>query len=135
MWYIVLTLMYTLMYTLLYSIFCTKFGRVSVTPYCNYSSLYILLLHVSCSTIWDLIEYELLSPVAILCCMLTINYYIIYVFHEALLAKLSIVEYNYGYCKKYSWLYELLLTMKYFLWDISNKVECSWVLAVPYCNG
>ena len=76
------------MYTLLYSIFCTKVGGVSVTPYCNYS---FLLPDVSCNTIRDLVEYELLFSVAIFCCILTISYYISYVFHEALLAKLSIV--------------------------------------------
>lgn len=65
-----------------------EFGKVSVTPYCNYS---FLLPDVSCNTIRDLVEYELLFSVAIFCCILTISYYISYVFHEALLAKLSIV--------------------------------------------
>ena len=76
-----------------------KFGRVSATPHCNYSLLCILLLDVFCSTLWNLVEYKLLVP-ATLCCILTIRYYISYVFHEVLLTKLSIVEYNYGYCKK-----------------------------------
>ena len=64
-----------------------KFGRVSAPPYGNYSLLYILLLDV-----WDLVEYKLLFPVAILCCILTIHYHISYVFHELLITKLSIVE-------------------------------------------
>ena len=78
-----------------------KLGRVSAAPYCNYSLLYILLLDVFCSTICDLEEYKLLLLVAILCCMLSICYYISHVFYEVLLTKLSIAEYNYGYCKKY----------------------------------
>ena len=77
-----------------------KFGRVSATPPCNYSLLCILLLNVFCSTLWNLAEYKLLIPVALICCILTIRYYISYIFHEVLLIKLSIVEYNYGYCKK-----------------------------------
>ena len=109
-----------------------KFRRVSATSYCNYFLLYILLLNASCSTTWDLVEYKLpfSFPVTILCCILTIRYYISYVFHEVLLTKLSIVEYNYGYCKTYCLLYQLLLRPKYFLQDILNKIECSWVLAV-----
>ena len=78
-----------------------KFGRVSATPYCNYSVLYILLLDVFFSIMWDLAEYKLFFPVAILCCILAIRYHINYVFHEVLLTKLSIVDYNYGCCKKY----------------------------------
>ena len=56
---------------------------------------------------------------------ITIRSYISYDFHEVLLIKLSIVEYNYGYyCKKYCWLYQLLLSLKYILWDITYKIEC-----------
>ena len=77
-----------------------KFERVSATPYCNYSLQYILLLDVFCSTLWNLVEYKILFPVAIICCILTLRYDISYDFHEVLLIKLSIIEYNYGYCKK-----------------------------------
>ena len=52
-----------------------------------------------------------------------------------LLIKLPIHEYNYVYCKKYRLLYQLLLSLKYFLWDITYKNKCWWVLAVLYCNG
>ena len=76
-----------------------KFIRVSATPGCNYS-VCILLSNVLCSTLWNLVEYKTLFPVAITCCILTIRYYISYDFHEVLLIKLSIVEYNYSYCKK-----------------------------------
>ena len=78
-----------------------KFGRVSITPYCNYSLLCILLLNVFSSTLWNFVEEKLLFPVAIVCCILTIRYYISYDFHEVLLLKLYIVEYNYGYCKTF----------------------------------
>ena len=57
-----------------------KLGRVSATPYCNSSLLYILLLDLFCSTIWDLVEYKLMFPVTVVCCILTIYYFIIYVF-------------------------------------------------------
>ena len=107
-----------------------KLGRVSATPYCNYSLLYILLLDLFCSITRDFVECRLIFPVAILCCVLIIRYYISSVFYEALLTKLSIGEYNNVYCKKYCWLYQLLLSLKYFLWDITNKIECYWVLAV-----
>ena len=40
----------------------------------RYSLLYIIILDVFCSTIWNLVEYKLLFPVAILCCILTWNY-------------------------------------------------------------
>ena len=43
-----------------------KFVRVSATPYCNYILLCILLLDVFCSTIWNLVEYNLRFPVAVL---------------------------------------------------------------------
>ena len=72
-----------------------KFGRASATPYFNYSLLCILL-DVFGSTIWNLVDYKLLFPVAILSCILTIRYYISHGFHEVLLIKLSIVEFNYG---------------------------------------
>ena len=78
-----------------------KFGRVSDTPYCNYSLLCILLLDVFWSTLWNLVENKLLFPVAIICCMLTIRYYISYDFNEVLLIKLSAAEYNYGFTKKF----------------------------------
>ena len=68
-----------------------KFGRVSGTPYCNCSLLYILLLDVFCSTVSNVVEYKLLFRVAIL----------YYVFHGIIIKKLCIVEYNYGYRKKY----------------------------------
>ena len=44
-----------------------KFGRVSATPYCNYSLQCILLLDVFCSTLWNLEECKILFPVAIIC--------------------------------------------------------------------
>ena len=93
-----------------------KLGKVSATPYCNYSLLYFLLLDIFCSTIWDFVEYRLLFLVANLCC--------IYVLHGVLLTKLYIVEYNYGYCEKYCWLYQLFLSLKYFLRDSTNNIEC-----------
>ena len=104
--------LYVAMLNLLHYI---KLGKVSATPYCNYSLLYFLLLDIFCSTIWDFVEYRLLFPVAILCC--------IYVLHEVLLTKLYIAEYNYDYCEKYCWLYQLFLSVKYFLWDSTNKIE------------
>ena len=88
---------YVVIHNLLYYI---KFGWVSATPYCNYSLLCILLSEVFSSTIWTLVEYKLVFPVASLCFILTILYYINYDVHEVLLKKLSVVEYNYGYCKK-----------------------------------
>ena len=112
-----------------------KFRRVSATPYWNYSLLYFLLLKVFCSTIWNLVEYKLIFLVAILCCRLTIHQYISYVFHGVLLTKLSIVEYNYVYCKRYYWLYQLLLSLKYFMWDITFKIECYWVFAILYVRA
>ena len=72
-------------------------GRLlPATPYCNYSQLCILLLDVFCSTIWNLTEYKILFPVAIICCILTIRYHFGNDFHEKVLIKLTIVEYNYG---------------------------------------
>ena len=100
-----------------------KFGRISATPYCNYSLLCILLLDVFCSSLWNLVEYKILFPVAIICCILTIRYYISYDFHEVLLIKLSIVEYNYGYCKMCCWLYQLLLSLKYFCKILLSKLK------------
>ena len=73
-----------------------KFGRVSATPYCNCSLLYFLLLDVFCSILWNLAEYKIFFPVGVICCILTIRYYISYDFYEVLLIKLSFVEYNYG---------------------------------------
>ena len=35
--------------------------------------LYILLLEAFCSTLWNLAEYKILFPVAIICCILTIR--------------------------------------------------------------
>ena len=113
--------LYVVMLNLLHYI---KLGKVSATPYCNYSLLYFLLLDIFCSTIRDFVEYRLLFPVAILFCILTICYYTSYVLHEVLLTKLYIVEYNYGHCEKYCWLYQLSLSLKYFLWDSTNKIEC-----------
>ena len=107
-----------------------EFGEVSATPYCNYFLRHILLLHVFCRTMWNLVEYKLLFPVAILYCISTTRYCISYVFHEVLLTKLPIFDYSYGYSEKYSWLYQLLLSLKYFLWVITNKIESCWVLAV-----
>ena len=71
-----------------------KFGKVSATSYCNYFLLRILLLDVFCSTLWNLVDYKLLFLEAIICCILTIRYNISYDFHEVLLIKFSIVEYN-----------------------------------------
>ena len=105
--------LYVVMLNLLHYI---KLGKVSATPYCNYSLLYFLLLDIFCSTIWDFVEYRLLFLAANLCC--------IYVLHGVLLTKLYIVEYNYGYCKKYCWLYQLFLSLKYFLRDSTNNIEC-----------
>ena len=104
--------LYVVMLNLLHYI---KLGKVSATPYCNYSLLYFLLLDIFCSTIRDFVEYRLLFPVAILFCILTICYYTSYVLHEVLLTRLFIVEYNYGCCEKYCWLYQLSLSLKYFL--------------------
>ena len=87
------------------------------STYCNYFFLYILLSHVPCSKIWNLVDYKVLIPVAILFCILTTCYYINYVFHEVLLTNLPVLQYSYGYCKMYSWLYQLLLCPKDFLWD------------------
>ena len=78
-----------------------KFGRVLATPYWNYFLLCILLLDVFCSTVRNLVEYKLLFPVVVLCCILAIRYCISYDVHKVLLIKLSTVEYNYGYYKKY----------------------------------
>ena len=105
--------LYVVMLNLLHYI---KLGKVSATPYCNYSLLYFLLLDIFCSTIWDFVEYRLLFLVANLCC--------IYVLHGVLLTKLYIVEYNYGYCEKYCWLYQHFLSLKYFLRDSTNNIEC-----------
>ena len=120
-------MLYLFIHNLLYYM---KFGRVSATPYCNYSLLCVLSLDVYFSTTWNLVDYKLLFLVTILCCILTIRYYISCNIYEVLLMKLSIVECNYGYCKKIGWLYQLLLSLKYFLWDITYKIECCWVLAV-----
>ena len=75
-----------------------KFGRTSVIiltnflqysqNYGNYSLLCILLLEVFCSTMWNLVEYKLLFPVAILWCILTVRHYISYDFHELLLIRI-----------------------------------------------
>ena len=48
------------MHNLLYYM---KFGRVSATPYSNYSLVCILLLDTFCSIIWNFVEYKLLFPV------------------------------------------------------------------------
>ena len=124
----------------LLQIWCTRcykqfvvFGTVSAAPYYNYSLLCILLLDKFYSTIWNLVEHAL--PCSYFLPHITIRYYISYNFHEVLLIKLYIVEYNYGYCKKYCWLYQLLLSLKYFLWDINNQTKCCCVLAVLYCNA
>ena len=123
------------MYTLLYTICCTmKFRRVLPSPYSNYSLLCILL-DVFCSTIWNLGEHTILFPVVILCCKLSIRYYISYDFYEVLFVKLPIFEYNYVYSKKCCWLYQLLHNLKYFLWDIVHTIECCWALAILYYNG
>ena len=50
---------------------------------------------------------KLLFPVVILRCILSIRYYISYDFYEVLLIKLSIIQYSYGYCQEYCWLYQL----------------------------
>ena len=77
------------------------FRRVSATPDSNYSLLCILLLDVFGSTIQNLVEYKLLFPVVSFCWMLSIRYYISYDFYGVLFIKLSIVEYNYVYYKRY----------------------------------
>ena len=124
------------MYTLLYTICCTmKFRRALATLYSNYSLLCILLLDVFCSTIWNLIEHIIPFPVVILCFILSIRYYINYDFYEVLFIKLPIFEYNYVYCKKCCWLYQLLHSLKYFLWDIVHNIECCWALAILDYNG
>ena len=124
------------MYTLLYTVWCTmKFRRVLAAPYSNYSLLCILLLDIFCSTIRNLVEHIILFPVVILCCILSIRYCISYDFNEVLYIKLPIVEYNYVYCKKCWWLYQLLHSFKYFLWDIIHNIECCWALTVLYYNG
>ena len=108
---IVLDLMYTF-YTQIVALY--EIWK-SINYSLHYSLLRIKLVDVFCSSLWNLVEYKILFPVAIICCILTIRYYISYDFHEVLLIKLSIVEYNYGYCKKRCWLYQLLLSLKYFL--------------------
>ena len=124
------------MHTLLYTICCTmKFRRVLAAPYSNYSLLCILLLDVFCSTIWNLVEHTILFPVVILCWILSICYYISYDVYEVLFIKLPIVEYNFVFCKKCYWLYQLLHSLKYFLADIVHNIECCWVLAILYYNG
>ena len=77
-----------------------KFERVSATPYCNYSLLCILLLDAYCSTLWDMVACKILFLVPITCCILTTRYYISNDFHELLVLKLTIIEYNYRYCKR-----------------------------------
>ena len=76
-----------------------SFPSTSATPCCNYSLLCVLLLDVLCSTLWNLVEYKILFPVAIICCILIICYYVSYDSHQVLLINSFIVEYNYGYCK------------------------------------
>ena len=109
--------------------------RVSDTPYYNYSLLCNVLLDVFCSTIWNLVEHKLLFPVAILCCMLlfvTISAmtFMRYSLNSCILFSIIMATVKYIY-----WLYHLLLRLKYFLWDIINKIQCCWVLAVLYCNS
>ena len=77
-----------------------KFGRVSATLHCNYSLLCVSLLNVFYSTLWNLVEYKIPFPVAIICCILTIRYSNGHDFHEVLLMKLSVGQYSYSYCKK-----------------------------------
>ena len=89
-----------------------------------------MYLDILRSTLWNLAEYKILFPVAFICCILTIRYYISYDFHKVLLIKLFIVECNYGYCKKCCWLYQLLLSPNYFLHINTYKIECCWALAV-----
>ena len=102
-------------YVAIRKLFCyMKFGRVSATPFCNYSLLFVLLLDVFCSTLCNLIEYKIPFPVAVICCIWTIRYYISHDFHEIFLIKLTIVEYNYGYCKNCCWPYQLLLSLNFF---------------------
>ena len=102
----------------------------------SYSFLWLLftmyfIIRLFCRTIWSLVEYnKLLFPEAILCCILTNHYYINNDFHQVLVVKFSIVEYNSGYCKRHCWLYRQLLSLKYFLWDITYKV-----LAVLHCTA
>ena len=111
-----------------------KFRRVLATHYSNYSLLCILLSNAFWSTIWKLVEYKLLFPVGIFWCMLISPYYISCDYDEVILIKLSLVEYNYGCSKKYYWLYLLLRSMKYFLWDITYKIKCWWILTVLTFN-
>ena len=76
--------MYTLFVIHTFSYY-TEFERVSAaTPYWNYSLLYILLLDIFCITIWNLVVYKLLFPAVTIYCILTIRYYISYVFHVVL---------------------------------------------------
>ena len=98
-----------------------RFGRVSDTPYCNFSLLYVLLLDVFCSTPWNLLKYTLLSPVAIPYCMLTVRDYI----------SMRFMRYSLQNCL-FFWVHQLLLCLKYFLWDITYNVEYCWGLAVLY---
>ena len=65
-----------------------SFPSTSATPCCNYSLLCVLLLDVLCSTLWNLVEYKILFPVAIICCILIICYYVSYDSHEVLLINL-----------------------------------------------
>ena len=99
-----------------------ELGRVSTTPYCNYSLLFICYyaFFLVLNGTWHALlgmrhEYKVLFPIAILYFILTICYYISYVVHEVLLTKLSIFEYSYGYCKTYFYLYQLIPSLKYFL--------------------
>ena len=78
---------------------------------------FFLLLDVFFSILWNLVEYKLLFPVAIICCILTNRSYISYDFHEVLLIKLSIVKYNYGYCKKFCW-----CVIYYLVWNIFCEI-------------
>ena len=53
-------------YVVIHNLMCyIKFGRVSATPHCNYSLPCILLFDVFRSTLWNLVEYKLLFPVAL----------------------------------------------------------------------
>ena len=74
-----------------------EFEIVSATPYRNYSLMNILLSY--CNTILNLAEYKPFFPGAVPCCILTIRYYISYVFYQVLLTKVFIFEYSYGHCK------------------------------------
>ena len=85
-------------------------------------------MDVFCSTLWNLVKYKILFPVAINCCKLTIRYYIGYGFNEILLIKLTIVEYNYGCCKKCCWLYQLLISLLIFC-----KVLLTKLIVAEYC--